>query len=524
MVAGGGTMASAPPPAIGGNGGCTSVSANTSNLPGSTSGMPSTPQGTNEGGPTRTRTSENRRSNKPIMEKRRRARINNCLNELKTLILDAMKKDPARHSKLEKADILEMTVKHLEALQRQQVAMAAATDPNVANKFRAGFTECAGEVGRFPGLEGPVKRRLLQHLANCLNSSGPLTGGQEAANAVPPTPVTPAASANSPLQVHIVRTTQSETPLVQQTNSSNIILANTNGQGVQLVPTRLPNGDIALILPSSNSFRSARTTVPVTPASSPSPSVSSSSSGSSPLPMLIPIPHRSNTNSPPIALDRLSMNSSSPPRQITIVTTQNPQRILIPQPGDSRNVPLVAYQCNDEHVIQQRVMVSDSYTKQEKVIKSYDQLPVMRDVDPSVMQTRKNVIESVNDYGGSCERSPSEERRLYEGGSHAAMTHEPQLIERERSPGYVTDKGYTLERETLLHIPEREYYDSGMQSVSPRSPHIAYVDAIDENKYRDYYSDHYEPAYSPEMPKPLALVTKKKCQEFGSEERPWRPW
>ena len=51
-----------------------------------------------------------RRSNKPIMEKRRRARINNCLNELKTLILDATKKDPARHSKLEKADILEKTV------------------------------------------------------------------------------------------------------------------------------------------------------------------------------------------------------------------------------------------------------------------------------------------------------------------------------------------------------------------------------------------------------------------------------
>lgn len=35
------------------------------------------------------------------MEKRRRARINNCLNELKTLILDAMKKD---------VSILKMTV------------------------------------------------------------------------------------------------------------------------------------------------------------------------------------------------------------------------------------------------------------------------------------------------------------------------------------------------------------------------------------------------------------------------------
>lgn len=32
-------------------------------------------------------------TNKPIMEKRRRARINHCLNELKMLILEAMKKD-----------------------------------------------------------------------------------------------------------------------------------------------------------------------------------------------------------------------------------------------------------------------------------------------------------------------------------------------------------------------------------------------------------------------------------------------
>lgn len=32
-------------------------------------------------------------TNKPIMEKKRRARINHCLNELKTLILEAMKKD-----------------------------------------------------------------------------------------------------------------------------------------------------------------------------------------------------------------------------------------------------------------------------------------------------------------------------------------------------------------------------------------------------------------------------------------------
>uniref|UniRef100_A0A3P8WR05 BHLH domain-containing protein n=1 Tax=Cynoglossus semilaevis TaxID=244447 RepID=A0A3P8WR05_CYNSE len=60
-------------------------------------------------------------SSKPIMEKRRRARINESLGQLKTLILDALKKDSSRHSKLEKADILEMTVKHLRNLQRHQL-------------------------------------------------------------------------------------------------------------------------------------------------------------------------------------------------------------------------------------------------------------------------------------------------------------------------------------------------------------------------------------------------------------------
>lgn len=177
-----------------------------------------------------TRVSDNRRSNKPIMEKRRRARINNCLNELKTLILDAMKKDPARHSKLEKADILEMTVKHLQNLQRQQQTMSNVTDPAVVNKFRAGFAECATEVGRFPGLEPIVKRKLLQHLANCLSRTNK---PQE----VPQ------------VQVHILPNPHRSPE--QQVPQSGIILSNGTGAGVQLVPTRLPNGDIALVLPAS---------------------------------------------------------------------------------------------------------------------------------------------------------------------------------------------------------------------------------------------------------------------------------
>ncbi|KAM3865825.1 transcription factor HES-1-like [Diretmus argenteus] len=116
--------------------------------------------------------SENRKSSKPIMEKRRRARINESLGQLKTLILDALKKDSSRHSKLEKADILEMTVKHLRNLQRLQMTAAVNTDPSVMGKYRAGFSECVGEVTRFlsscDGVNTEVRTRLLSHLAACV--------------------------------------------------------------------------------------------------------------------------------------------------------------------------------------------------------------------------------------------------------------------------------------------------------------------------------------------------------------------
>ena len=108
------------------------------------------------------------------MEKKRRARINNSLNELKVLILDALNKDPSRHSKLEKADILEMTVRHLQKLQRQQVATTIVNDASVLDKYRAGFSECATEVNRYmgnmDGVDQALRQRILSHLNHCVNS------------------------------------------------------------------------------------------------------------------------------------------------------------------------------------------------------------------------------------------------------------------------------------------------------------------------------------------------------------------
>ncbi|CAG4971102.1 unnamed protein product [Colias eurytheme] len=113
---------------------------------------------------------ELRKTNKPIMEKKRRARINNCLNELKDLLMDSMDKDPARHSKLEKADILEMTVKHLQTLQRQQLAAAIAADPAVLHRFKAGFGDCAVEVRRYLSRLASVPTGIRYRLGNHLNS------------------------------------------------------------------------------------------------------------------------------------------------------------------------------------------------------------------------------------------------------------------------------------------------------------------------------------------------------------------
>lgn len=77
-------------------------------------------------------------ANKPLMEKRRRARINQSLAALKALILDSARLENTKHSKLEKADILELTVRHL---QRQR----SLTQPGLS-RYKAGYQDCSREV------------------------------------------------------------------------------------------------------------------------------------------------------------------------------------------------------------------------------------------------------------------------------------------------------------------------------------------------------------------------------------------
>uniref|UniRef100_A0A8K9XZF1 Hes family bHLH transcription factor 3 n=1 Tax=Oncorhynchus mykiss TaxID=8022 RepID=A0A8K9XZF1_ONCMY len=66
------------------------------------------------------------RVSKPLMEKKRRARINKCLDQLKSL-LENYYTSNIRKRKLEKADILELTVKHLRNLQKIQSGALSIT-------------------------------------------------------------------------------------------------------------------------------------------------------------------------------------------------------------------------------------------------------------------------------------------------------------------------------------------------------------------------------------------------------------
>ena len=118
------------------------------------------------------RTHRYRKIMKPLLERKRRARINNCLDELKELMVDALQSEGESITKLEKADVLELTVSHLRKLKRQQLLQAnPALD---MDRYRSGYTACASEVSRFmssvPGVNITFGTHLMSHLGNRVNA------------------------------------------------------------------------------------------------------------------------------------------------------------------------------------------------------------------------------------------------------------------------------------------------------------------------------------------------------------------
>ncbi|KAL2773438.1 transcription factor HES-2, partial [Daubentonia madagascariensis] len=147
---------------------------------------------------------ELRKSLKPLLEKRRRARINESLSQLKGLILPLLGRENSRYSKLEKADILEMTVRFLQEL---PVSSCPAAAPAPSDSYRDGYSACVARLACvLPAcrvLEPAVSARLLEHLRQRAAGATPDCGrtgdcGDAPSPAGPPTPP-PAPSPPAPL-------------------------------------------------------------------------------------------------------------------------------------------------------------------------------------------------------------------------------------------------------------------------------------------------------------------------------------
>ncbi|XP_069333385.1 transcription factor HES-2 [Eulemur rufifrons] len=147
---------------------------------------------------------ELRKTLKPLLEKRRRARINQSLSQLKGLILPLLGRENSRYSKLEKADILEMTVRFLQELPASSCPAAA---PTPSDSYRDGYSACVASLAcvlpAFRVLEPAVSVRLLEHLRRRAAGATPDCGragdsGDPPSPARPPSPP-PAPSPPAPL-------------------------------------------------------------------------------------------------------------------------------------------------------------------------------------------------------------------------------------------------------------------------------------------------------------------------------------
>ncbi|XP_072218109.1 hairy/enhancer-of-split related with YRPW motif protein 2 [Leuresthes tenuis] len=123
------------------------------------------------GSPTTTTQLMARKKRRGIIEKRRRDRINSSLSELRRLVPTAFEKQGS--AKLEKAEILQMTVDHLKMLQATGGKGYLDAQALALDFLSLGFRECVTEVSRYlsavEGLDSgdPLRSRLLSHLTSC---------------------------------------------------------------------------------------------------------------------------------------------------------------------------------------------------------------------------------------------------------------------------------------------------------------------------------------------------------------------
>ncbi|XP_039193753.1 transcription factor HES-7 [Crotalus tigris] len=111
---------------------------------------------------------------KPLVEKRRRDRINKNLEELRLLLLQKTHCQTLKNPKVEKAEILELAVRYLQ--ERQKAAEAQGANPSedggLQTCYATGFRACFGHLASFVRRSPlPVQRHLWETLGLYLAST-----------------------------------------------------------------------------------------------------------------------------------------------------------------------------------------------------------------------------------------------------------------------------------------------------------------------------------------------------------------
>lgn len=181
--------------------------------------------------PPMSRTHQYRKVMKPLLERKRRARINKCLDNLKDLMVTALQSEGESITKLEKADVLELTVKHLQKLKRQN-ALGLTPQATYAGRFKSGYAHCAQEVSKYmtgrPDVSVEVRTRLFSHLSNCMQALESMPPSvlsmavptQQGPMSPPHSVSPPLYSSNTAYQQHAVKPTPAIEPAATNNNNN----------------------------------------------------------------------------------------------------------------------------------------------------------------------------------------------------------------------------------------------------------------------------------------------------------------
>ncbi|XP_025786409.1 transcription cofactor HES-6 [Puma concolor] len=112
------------------------------------------------------------KARKPLVEKKRRARINESLQELRLLLAGA-----EVQAKLENAEVLELTVRRVQGTLRGRAREREQLQAEASERFAAGYIQCMHEVHTFVSTCQAIDATVAAELLNHLLESMPLREG-----------------------------------------------------------------------------------------------------------------------------------------------------------------------------------------------------------------------------------------------------------------------------------------------------------------------------------------------------------